>query len=68
MDVVEFAEKFLGTELKDWQKDHLRRLDSMRLRGPIRVIMRYPGEFYIYLDQDSKRELIHNGTPFNCYH
>ena len=68
MDIVEFAEKFLGTELKDWQKEHLRRLDNMRLRGPIRVVMRYPDEFYIYLDQTTQRELIQNGQTPHCYH
>lgn len=67
MDVVEFAEKWLGVELKDWQKEHLRTLDSMRLQGPIRVIMRYPDEFYIYLDQTTQKELIQNGPTPHCY-
>lgn len=68
MDIVEFAERWLGVELKDWQKEHLRTLNNMRLQGPIRVVMRYPDEFYIYLNQNTQRELIQNGQTPHCYH
>lgn len=68
MDIVEFAEKFLGAKMCDWQKDHLRTLDSMKLRGNIRVVMRLPNEFYIYMDRNSKKELIQHGQTSNSYH
>ena len=58
MDIVEFAEKFMGVELCCWQKEHLRLLDKLP-RGA-RIVMAKPGRVYIYVDQPTK-ELIPNG-------
>ena len=68
MDIVEFAEKFLGVTLCEWQRNHLRTLDNLNVRGNIRVAMRMPGEFYIYFDQQTQKELVQNGTTPNCHH
>ena len=62
MDVVEFAEKFYGVVLKDWQKDHLRLLDEMRKDDDIRIVFpKHHGRshlMYIYMDA---KELTPNG-------
>ena len=64
MDIVEYTEKVLDVELKDWQKEHLRTLDKMRNKGDIRIVMpKHAGrsqQMYIYM---KAKELIFNGTP-----
>ena len=64
MDIVEFAENFLGVEMKDWQKNHLRTLDEMRKDADIRIVMpKHNGrsqQMYIYM---KAKELIANGSP-----
>lgn len=58
MDVVEFAEKFMDVELKEWQKEQIRILEKLP-RGA-RIVMAPRGRVYIYVDQPIK-ELIPNG-------
>ena len=59
MDIVEFAERFCGVELKNWQKEHIRVLEKLP-RGA-KIVMAPRGRVYIYVDQPTK-ELISNGT------
>lgn len=69
MDIVKFAEKFYGVELKDWQKDHLRLLDKMRKDDNIRIVFpRHHGRshmMYIYMNA---KELIPDGTKIDNKH
>ena len=62
VDVVEFAEKFMNVELKDWQKEHLRILDKTRKDARICITMpRHLGRdqaVYIYMNA---KELISSG-------
>ena len=58
MDIVEFAEKFMNIELKDWQKEHIRMLEKLP-RGA-KIVMAPRGRVYIYVDQPTK-ELIPSG-------
>lgn len=57
MDIVEFAEKFYGASLPDWQKVHLRRVYELSKNHDIRVVMR-KGQAYTYL---TPKELTQNG-------
>ena len=63
MDIVDFAEKFMDVELKEWQKKHIRTLyDKYHADGDIRIVMpRKAGRYqvYIYMNQ---RELSLNGS------
>lgn len=59
MDIVEFAEKFMNVELKEWQKQHIRILEKLP-RGA-KIVMAPRGRVYIYVDQPTK-ELIPNGA------
>lgn len=62
MDVVDFAEKFCGVELKEWQKQHIRLLDRMRKDGRINIVMPKNADrsqVYIYMNQ---KELMPHGT------
>ena len=61
MDVVEFAEKFMNIELKEWQKEHLRALENLRSEGDVRVVTGRKGKVYIYLDRQIQKELIQHG-------
>lgn len=61
MDVVEFAEKFMNIELCEWQKEHLRALENLRSKGDIRIVTGCKGQVYIYLDQQTQKELIQHG-------
>ena len=67
MDIVEIAEKFYGTNLAEWQKDHIRTLDKLGKKADIRVVMpRHNGRdqaVYFYLNT---KELILNGTTNDC--
>lgn len=64
MDIVEFIERFMDIELKDWQKEYIRLLDETRRDADVRILMpRHAGrshQMYIYMNQ---KELIANGTP-----
>lgn len=65
MDIVEFAERFCGAELKDWQKQHIRMLDRMRKDGRINIVMpknASRSQVYIYMNQ---KELIPHGKTFD---
>lgn len=57
MDIVEFAEKFCGVELKEWQKQHIRILEKLP-RGA-KIVMGRGGRVYIYMNQ---KELMPHGT------
>ena len=66
MDIVDFAEKFMNLELKEWQKRHIRLLDRMRKDGRIYIVMpKNAGrsQVYIYMNQ---KELIPNGATNDC--
>ena len=63
MDIVEFAEKFCGVELHEWQKKHIRILEKLP-RGA-RIVMAPRGRVYIYVDQPTK-ELIPSGKTTHC--
>lgn len=58
MDIVDFAEKFMNVELKEWQREHIRALEKLP-RGA-KIVMGRHGRVYIYVDQPTK-ELIPNG-------
>jgi hypothetical protein len=70
MDIVEYAEKIIGSELPDWQKAALRDLYDLRKRDPKKfyIIMRpYNGTnaFYTYLKENNIptcKELTQYGT------
>lgn len=57
MDIVEFAEKFYGATLPDWQKAHLRKLYELSKNYDIKVVMR-KGQAYMYLNP---KEMTQNG-------
>lgn len=63
MDIVEFAEKFMNVELKEWQKKHIRILEKMP-RGA-KIVMAPRGRVYIYVDQPTK-ELVPYGQTDDC--
>lgn len=62
MDMIEFAEKFMNVELKEWQKSHIRVLE--KLPHGAKIVMTPRGRVYFYLDQPVK-ELTQNGETFN---
>lgn len=65
MDIVEFAEKFMDVELKEWQKDHIRTLDEMYQDSDIRIAMpRHAGRHRVYIYMNQK-ELIPNGKTYD---
>lgn len=67
MDIVKFAESFMNVELKDWQKDHIRRLYEMSKDDVVRIVMpKNAGrsQMYVYIDQI--KELISNGATNDC--
>jgi hypothetical protein len=61
MDVVTFAEKFYGVELKEWQKTYLRTLDRLYTEGDVRVVVvpKGVGRMFTYF---KLKELISNGS------
>ena len=68
VDIVEFAEKFMGVELCDWQKAHLREFEKLRGEGRVRVVTSRDGRNYIYLDKQMQKELIQNGSTNDNKH
>lgn len=52
MDIVEFAERFMGVELKEWQKEHLRILE--KLPRDAKIVMAPRGRVYVYMNQTVK--------------
>lgn len=48
MDIVEFAEKFYGAKLPEWQKTHLRKVYELSKNHDIKVVMR-KRQAYMYL-------------------
>lgn len=64
MDIVEFAEKFMGVELLDWQKDHIRVLYDKYRDNDVRIVMpKNAGRHQVYVYMKPIKELIANGTP-----
>lgn len=65
MDIVEFAERFMGVELEEWQKAHLRILD--RLPQDAKITMAPNGRVYIYMkenangNKNSRQSTYHSG-------
>ena len=60
MDIVEFAEKFMDVELKEWQKTYLRTLDGLYKQGDVRIVVvpRSVGRMFTYF---KLKELIPDG-------
>ena len=52
MDIIEFVERFMNVELREWQKEHIRILEKLP-RGA-RIVMAPRGRVYIYVDQPAK--------------
>lgn len=70
MDIVEFAEKVIGTELHEWQKEYLQLLYKVSRDQPVYIIMRpHQGRevFYTYFKQYILKELTKNATTLDSY-
>ena len=66
MDIIEFAEKFMDVELKDWQKKHLRVLDDLRKDADIRIVMpKSAGRKQVYIYMNTYKELFGNVKTTN---
>lgn len=50
MDIVEYTERVLDVRLTDWQKEHLRTLNDMRLDEGLYIVIRKRNGIYIYQD------------------
>jgi hypothetical protein len=61
MDIVEFAERFMNIELKDWQKRHIRTLYELSRDNKIYICMAPGGRVLTYLTPKTVKELINNG-------
>lgn len=61
MDIVEFAEKFMGIELFEYQKTFLRAFEKVKSDGKVRIVTGRDGRSYIYLDDSTRQELIQHG-------
>jgi hypothetical protein len=61
MDIVEFAEKFMGVELQEWQKTNLRVLEKLPPNTDIRIVMGRHGKVYTYLSPRAQKELLRHG-------
>lgn len=65
MDIVEYAERFYGAKLLDWQKEHLRKLYDISRDNKIYIAMGKGGRVYTYLEPKTLKELIQNGQASN---
>ena len=65
MDIVEYAEKFYGTNLPNWQKDHLRKVYEISRDNDIHVVFGRYGRVYTYLTPKTLKELIQSGKTAN---
>ena len=67
MDIVEFVERFMGTELREWQKNAIRILYETDRNARIHICMpKHHGrdqQMYIYMNQ---KELVPNGKTNDC--
>lgn len=63
MDVVEFAEKFYGAELPEWQKNYIRTLHEMCTDAKIYICMpKDLGRHQALIHINNTKELFSNGT------
>ncbi len=63
MDIVEFAEKFYGAEIPEWQKNHIRTLYEMRTDAKIYICMPpHSGRRQALIHINNVKELLSNGT------
>lgn len=67
MDIVDFAEKFMGIELLECQKQLLRELEKLGPECNIRVVTGRFKQPYIYPTQKILKELIQNGATPYCH-
>lgn len=67
MDIVEFAEKFMGIELFECQKQLLRELEKLGPEDTIRVVTGRFKQPYIYPTQQILKELTQNGATPYCH-
>lgn len=67
MDVIEFAEKFCGAELFEWQKDFIRKLEKLGPDINIRIVTGRRGKSYIYPDLNAIKELTQNGATLDSH-
>ena len=68
MDIADFLERFAGSKLPEWQKEHIRMLYEMSRDRPIYISMRpHQGRdaFYTYLKQNTLRELTQSGKTLD---
>ena len=62
MDIAEFAEKFCGVELPEWQKNYIRTLYEMGTDAKIYICMpKNLGRNQAYIHINNIKELIHDG-------
>lgn len=54
MDIVEFVEKFMGIELRAWQKNHIQTLYEVSRDNDIRIVMGRHGRVYTYITPRQK--------------
>lgn len=63
MDVVEFAERFYGADLPEWQKNHIRSLYEMGTDAKIHICMPpHAGRTQALIHVNNIKELLSNGT------
>ena len=63
MDVVEFAEKFYGAELPEWQKEYLRLLYETGKDAKVYICMPpHAGRTQALIHINNIKELLSNGT------
>lgn len=63
MDIVEFAEKIVGYELPDWQKNYLRVLHEKGKDEKIYIcVLQNHGRSQLYTYIKNAKELILNGS------
>lgn len=62
MDIVEYAEKVVGYELPDWQKNYLRVLYEKSTDEPVYICaLKNQGRSQLYTYMKNAKELITNG-------
>ena len=65
MDIIEYAERFYGMDLPDWQKEHLRRVYEISRDNDIHVVFGRYGRVYTYLTPKILKELTQSGKTAN---
>ena len=67
MDIVEFAEKSVGYELPEWQKNYLQVLYEKGKDEKIYIrMLKNHGRSQFYTYFENAKELVLNGAPNDC--